>query len=46
MSKKSSSLKKERSRVLANMTADDLMSLSEALYRGEVRNYVKKMRKD
>ena len=28
------------------MTANDLIDLSEALYKGDVRNYVKKMRRD
>ena len=41
-----SSLMRERQRVIASMTANDLIDLSEALYKGDVRNYVKKMRRD
>ena len=37
---------RERQRVVASMTANDLIDLSEALYQGDVRNYVKKMRRD
>ena len=34
-----------RERTISSLTASDLMQMSEALYHGEVRNYIKKLRR-